>query len=200
MSRTSYNCILARHTETDWNVQDRHSGQSNQPALTALGIVQALGLASRFTGSSYTAPTELHGIHGITKIVCSDLRRAVHTALIVAAHLGGPVPILDSRLRELSVGQMDGLTKTEALQRFTDPYFSTRHPDYDFRAIGGECRAGVIRRYHEAFQEHIGFGGVCLIVGHGTALRTLLEDCGVTTPIGQGGFVPLLYPSKILDL
>lgn len=180
-----YNCLLARHTETDWNVQDRYSGQSHKPVLTPRGEEQAheLGRALQDTG--------------VTHIISSMLRRSIQTAHIIWRELGGldfsnVFPSSDERLNELSVGQMDGITKVEARERFTDPRFSTRHPDYDFRPIGGECREEVIRRHHDAAQQYLRWG-IPLFVGHGTALRTFLESCGVSESIEQGGFVRLLY-------
>ncbi|MDP2594063.1 MAG: histidine phosphatase family protein [bacterium] len=184
--------LLARHTETDWNVQDRYSGQSDEPRLNEQGAVQAWRIGRQVSG------------YDVRKVVCSDLSRAYVTAQLILLGAGWmdrpddfrrglPAFVVDRRLRELSVGQMDGMTKEEARVHFTDPLLSTRHPGYDFTTIGGESREQVIRRHREAFDEHIPIEGVCLFVGHGTSLRTFLESCGVTEPIVQGGFVQLLY-------
>lgn len=181
-----HNCLLVRHMETDWNRQDRYSGQSDEPVLSGSGARQAYELA-KLLDSQYT----------VSKVVCSDLRRARDTACMLAAPYG-LVPIIDPRLRELSVGEMDGMTKAEARKRYAEPRLSTRHPEYDFTSIGGESRAQVIARHRAAFEEHMldyvpDEYDVRLFVGHGTSLRTFLESCGVSQEIVQGGFVPLLY-------
>lgn len=188
----SHKCLLARHTETDWNRQDRYSGQSDDPRLSEQGAVQAWRIGRQVSG------------YDVRKIVCSDLSRAYVTAKLILLGAGWmsrpddfrrglPDFVVDRRLRELSVGQMDGMTKEEARARFTDPRLSTRHPNYDFTSIGGESREQVISRHREVFDEHVPIEGVCLFVGHGTSLRTFLESCGSDAKIEQGSFVPLLY-------
>jgi len=165
---------------TSWNDGDRYSGQSDVPTLTGHGIHQAYQLARVLEESRL-----------VSKIVCSDLRRAQQTALILAGPYGLE-PVVDLRLRELAIGHMDGMGAA-ARAVFADPYLSTHHPNYNFTSIGGESREQVIRRHQEAFDEHVTDEGICLFVGHGTSLRTFLESCGVTEPIVQGGFVQLLY-------
>ncbi|HWE80121.1 MAG TPA: histidine phosphatase family protein [Gaiellaceae bacterium] len=91
--------LLARHGQTDWNLERRWQGHADRP-LNLLGREQAAAL-----GASLTAA-------GLGAIHTSDLLRARQTAEIVAELLHLPVEI-DARLREVDVGEWSGLTTPE---------------------------------------------------------------------------------------
>jgi broad specificity phosphatase PhoE len=94
--------LLARHGQTDWNLEHRWQGD---PPLNESGRQQARSLAESMSASPVDA---LYG---------SDLARARQTAEIVAERLGLDVE-LDSRLREIDVGEWAGFTSPELEQRF----------------------------------------------------------------------------------
>lgn len=176
------NALLVRHMETNWNTEHRYSGQSDTPMLTENGLCQAVAL-SRILSQ-----------YNICKVVCSDLRRALGTALILARP-HGIFPVVDPRLREVSLGSMDGMTKREARARYPQECFSTRSPSYDFSELGGESRDAVILRHRAAFDEHVCRCGtrITLFVGHGTSLRTFLESRGHEATIKQGSYRAIWY-------
>jgi len=171
--------FFVRHTETDWNVEERYSGQSDVPTLTGYGAWQACRLGETLK----KVP--------IKQVVCSDLRRARDTALIIAAP-HRLVPLVDSRLREVSLGSMDGMFKEEARERHVEPRFSTRNRLFDFTDLGGESYNDVLRRHGEVVDEFRVrvFEGDTVFVGHGTALRLFLTARNINIRnLNQGEFV-----------
>ena len=99
---------LARHGESDWNVERRWQGHADRP-LTARGREQAHALAERL------ADVELEVVYA------SDLRRAWETAEAVAAPRGLEVVRLPE-LREVDVGSWCGFTRDECAGRFPDAF------------------------------------------------------------------------------
>jgi len=178
-----FHLIFSRHTQTFWNAEHRYSGQADVP-LDAGGIVQARELAEQL--SSY--PLEC--------IYSSDLIRALGTSFAVAEKHVPPIQVRkDVRLREVDVGEMTGLTKAEARVRYPDPHFSTHHPEFDFRSIGGESALQVRDRIHDFFLDlastHgdvVTIGPCILLMGHGTAFRHFLTHHGLSWNMPQGSF------------
>ncbi|PZP39095.1 MAG: histidine phosphatase family protein [Pseudomonas fluorescens] len=91
--------ILARHGQTDWNVEGRIQGHTDTP-LNATGWQQARDLAQRLES------------HGVTLIVTSPLKRALYTAEVVSQHLGVSCCI-DPDLKERSFGSFEGRLRSE---------------------------------------------------------------------------------------
>lgn len=184
------NLLLVRHSETDWNTQHRYSGQSNKPKLTPRGIAQSNKVA-RALEALHKPPVAIY---------CSDLRRAWRTARIIGRRLWIK-PVVDKRLREVGLGAVDGLLKTELAAQYDQPKFSTRHPDFDFRPLGGECRGEVIARQLEFMDECVRRHGIAyghpnkpsiVVVGHGTAFRILCERLEVDSKLEQGDYKCIL--------
>jgi broad specificity phosphatase PhoE len=98
--------LLVRHGETDWNRERRFQGHADQP-LNATGREQAEALAAELADE------------GIELIYTSDLSRARETAEIIAARLGAEVVPM-RELREIDVGDWQGLSWPEIEERFPD--------------------------------------------------------------------------------
>lgn len=88
--------FLARHGQTEWNLERRLQGQLDSP-LTEEGSAQARAIATRLAGS------------GIHTICSSPLGRAMQTALIIADQLGAEV-LEVPELAEIDHGELAGLT------------------------------------------------------------------------------------------
>jgi broad specificity phosphatase PhoE len=99
MAGTPVRILLARHGETEFNVQGRWQGQADSP-LTTRGQAQARELGRALA------------IDPIGAVYSSDLGRAAQTAAVVAAPHGLTV-ITDPRLREIAVGAWTGLNRAE---------------------------------------------------------------------------------------
>ncbi|MBE0688577.1 MAG: histidine phosphatase family protein, partial [Anaerolineae bacterium] len=95
---------IIRHGETIWNHEKRWQGQLDTP-LSERGVQQAKLLARYLQ----TRP--------ITAIYTSDLQRAYVTGEIIADALGLR-PQTDTRLREMNMGVLQGLTIGEIQARY----------------------------------------------------------------------------------
>ncbi len=117
--------LLARHGETDDNIEPiRIQGFRDTP-LNDAGRRQAIGLAQRVEGE------------GIASLWSSDLIRASETAQIVGEHLGLK-PRLDARLREGNRGNWEGRLWIEIERENPEGYAAWRGAGPDFRFPGGE--------------------------------------------------------------
>lgn len=171
--------ILARHTQTDWNLAGRIQGQTDIE-LNAKGREDASHLAK-----------SLASLH-IDLIVSSDLKRAKETAQIMSGILSVPL-VIEPRLRECSFGRVEGLTKAQAVAKYGSdilPDWGDEYDKYDFRPYGGEQRADVSTRHHqiiEQLQEDYSNKTIAL-VGHGRGLCTLLADIGENPVLNPGEY------------
>ncbi len=98
--------ILARHGESEWNRDGRILGRADIE-LSETGQRQAHTLALALQRE------------GIQVIYSSPLRRAIDTARIISDHQGCPV-IPDPDLQELGRGNLEGMTRQEALTTYPD--------------------------------------------------------------------------------
>ncbi len=150
---------LVRHGETAWNAERRMQGQFDLP-LNETGRAQAEALAATLATQPFDA------------VFSSDLARATTTAEPVARGLALAVRT-DAALRERHYGVFQGLTYSEAEQRFPQDYarLVARDPDHAL-PDGGESLAGLAARVREALtriaMEHA--GGRVLVITHGGVL------------------------------
>jgi len=139
----------------------RYIGQVDLP-LTEAGRQQARSLRQRFLGSDLGA------------IFCSDLARSRETAEIIAEGLGAAVAVRPD-LREVSMGEWEGLTFREVAQRFPEDYQARGRDIAGYRVPGGESFADCGRRAVAAFEDLLrSTTGNLLVVGHAGVNRLLL--------------------------
>jgi broad specificity phosphatase PhoE len=150
--------LLARHGESDWNVERRVQGHADRP-LTPTGLAQARELVEALADEPLDA------------VYSSDLSRAYETARIVAQPRGLTVIALPE-LRERHFGTWEGLTDDEVLQRF--PHAGTGADWGD-----AETSEQLAERVQEALREIAARheDGRVLVVTHGGPLRALLRWC-----------------------
>lgn len=150
---------LARHGESDWNVERRWQGNADRP-LTDLGRRQAGQLAERL------ASTPLDAVYS------SDLLRARETAAAVARRQGLEVRTL-AALREVDVGSWSGLTREEVEERFPAAFATWREGGHGW--VDGEAYEDMAGRVVTAVLEIAGShpGGSVLVVAHGGPIRAL---------------------------
>jgi broad specificity phosphatase PhoE len=129
---------LARHGETDLNIDERYQGSSNLP-LNAAGMTQARRLAQ-------VLPAD------ITHIVSSPQQRALQTALTVAQARGLKVAVMPE-LRERDFGEFEGLTLAEVAQRYPGPWQAGIVTAWDTPLAGGETTRQVVQRVSAALAE-----------------------------------------------
>ena len=157
--------ILWRHGQTDWNVENRFQGHSDIP-LNAVGHYQVKQAAKILRDLEPT------------KIISSDLGRALQTANALATLVGLEV-IEDVRLRETNGGKWEG--KTGAENRAMDYERFIRWIDGTDEPAGeiGERRSEVASRSTAAIFDHLDLNNRLkderlVVVTHGGTARCVL--------------------------
>ena len=151
--------LIVRHGETDWNAELRFQGHADPP-LNETGRAQARALAEQLADLRPEA------------IYASDLARARETAEIVGGRLELPVTAL-RELREIDVGDWQGLTHEEIDERFPEAHAAwlrgeagwSRGETYD------ELAARVLPALERIARAHP--QGRVVVVGHGGTIRTV---------------------------
>jgi alpha-ribazole phosphatase len=155
--------ILIRHGETEWNATLRYQGHSDIP-LNERGREQA-----RITGARLAR-------YDATALYTSDILRAVQTAeLIGAAVKLAPQTLPD--LREIDVGQWEGLTPEELYRRYPDHMREFERDPARTVRLGGESYAQLQARALNALNAiHAAHRSdeTVLAVSHGGTIRALL--------------------------
>ncbi len=155
---------LARHGESDANVQRVFANRGEGPPLTNRGRQQASALARQLAG------------HGIQHVYASPLLRARQTASIAARRLGVPCTTSEA-LREYDVGRFEGTAAEEGWQAYEQTLADWLLRGRSASSTGGgesltdiECRfvpfIDGLRRQPEL--------SACLLVGHGGLFRAML--------------------------
>lgn len=156
--------LLARHGETQWNVEGRSQGQGFDIPLSETGRGQALALGARLAGLP------------IRRALASPLLRARQTAELA---LGDRAALLtcDDRLMEISHGLWEGLLPEEIRAAFPEIQKAWRETPDQVQLPGGESLQAVDARAWAAFIEAcagLAEEDAVLIVTHDAVNRTLL--------------------------
>jgi broad specificity phosphatase PhoE len=143
---------LARHGETDWNLNRRLQGWNDQP-LNATGQAQARALAAHLEAVQFDA------------VYCSSLLRSRTTAEPLAHR--APLHVRDG-LREQCMGRFEGVC-LDGSQPELAAEFERRIRDVDDELDGGESRRRHRSRVQAVLDEVLRAhpGGTAVIVGHG---------------------------------
>ena len=160
---TAAKVVLLRHGITDWNHSGRFQGQADVP-LNERGVAQAAAAAQALAG------------FGITKIVCSDLTRAVTTATALATACELPFST-DPRLQEINVGSWAGMV-TDEVAALEPTFREDLAAGRDFRrSPTGETATETGTRVAAAINEWAdgcADSEILAVVGHGLALRVAM--------------------------
>jgi broad specificity phosphatase PhoE len=153
---------LVRHGETDWNRMHRFMGQQDIP-LNAEGLRQAADLADTLRGQHFDA------------LFSSDLLRARQTAEVLAVALHLP-RWLDTRLREVNLGDWQGVTHADIQARFPEQWAERYADPLNFRPPGGETIGEMVARAFPAVDEIAATypHSRVLLVSHGILLAALI--------------------------
>lgn len=172
--------LLARHGQTDDNVEPlRFQGWRDTP-LNATGRRQAAELAERTAGE------------GIVCLWSSDLMRARETAEIVGERIGLE-PRLDPRLREASRGDWEGRLFDDVAREEPEAYAHWRNEPQDWRFPGGESLREQQERVSACIEDIRAAGELpALAVGHGGSIRVML--C-LSDPRGLAAFHEFEVPN-----
>jgi len=111
-------------------------------------------------------------------IVSSDLRRAASTADAIAGLTGREVR-LDARLREVHVGEWEGLHADDVRARYPDVIAALDRGEDAPRGVTGETRADVAQRAGGALREiadELMPGETAIVVAHGVSARVAASE------------------------
>ncbi|HJZ34498.1 MAG TPA: 2,3-bisphosphoglycerate-dependent phosphoglycerate mutase [Hyphomicrobiaceae bacterium] len=185
--------VLVRHGESEWNKLNLFTGWKD-PDLSDKGVAEAhkAGQLLKAQGLKFDLA------------FTSDLKRAQRTLTIMLAELGQPgLPtVADQRLNERDYGQLSGLNKDEARQRWGERQVHSWRRSFDVPPPGGESlkdtAARVLPYYQAAIWPEVAAGRNVLIAAHGNSLRALIMqlegltgDEIVARELGTG--VPIVY-------
>jgi probable phosphoglycerate mutase len=151
--------LLIRHGQTNDNVHGLLGAVVPGPGLTELGQQQALAVPKTVREERIEA------------IFVSSMIRTHQTAAPLAADRG-LTPVELPGLREISSGDLEGLSDREAIRRYVDPIVGWWH-DLELRVPGGESGIEFFDRYDAAIariaSQH---SGTVAVFSHGAAIRT----------------------------
>ena len=188
--------VLVRHGQSDWNLKNLFTGWKD-PDLTALGVTEA-----RHAGAQLKAKGLSFDI-----AYTSGLVRAQHTLTLLLGELGQPdlKTIADVALNERDYGDLSGLNKDDARQKWGEEQVHVWRRSYDVAPPGGESLKDTVARALPYYCQHILpavlSGQRVVVAAHGNSLRALVMVLDGLTPetipameLATG--VPLVYRLK----
>jgi 2,3-bisphosphoglycerate-dependent phosphoglycerate mutase len=188
--------VLARHGQSEWNLKKLFTGWRD-PELTDLGVAEAR-TAGRWLGQQG---------HRFDVAFTSNLRRAQRTCALMLEEMGQSdvETIRAEALNERDYGDLSGLNKDDARERWGDAQVHQWRRSYDIPPPGGESlkdtAARVLPYYIQTILPRVMAGERVLVAAHGNSLRALVMVLdGLTTKtiasleIATG--IPLVYQLK----
>ncbi|SFH02786.1 2,3-bisphosphoglycerate-dependent phosphoglycerate mutase [Methylobacterium gossipiicola] len=188
--------VLARHGQSEWNLKKLFTGWRD-PELTDLGVSEAR-TAGRWLGQQG---------HRFDVAFTSNLRRAQRTCALILEEMGQSdvETIRAEALNERDYGDLSGLNKDDARERWGDAQVHQWRRSYDVPPPGGESlkdtAARVLPYYIQTILPRVMAGERVLVAAHGNSLRALVMVLdGLTTKtiasleIATG--IPLVYQLK----
>lgn len=185
--------VLVRHGESEWNRLNMFTGWQDVD-LTEEGVAEAHRAG---------AMLKAEGAH-IDLAFTSLLKRAQNTLKIILSELDqNKLPIVfDAALNERHYGDLVGLNKDEARQRWGEEQVHLWQRSYDIAPPGGESlkdtAARVLPFYTKRIVPELQAGKNVLLVAHGNSLRSLVMHLDRLSPeqvkeltISTG--MPLIY-------
>lgn len=154
---------LLRHGETEWNKLGKFQGLTDV-SLNERGFAQARDSARAALGWELSA------------LYASTLTRTGQVAEEIRKATGVPV-VADPALRELSLGDLEGVTGAEMRAGWPEVYDTWRNNPADVVMPNGESLAQLQERAWRAIrkieQSHTGDSSVA-VVSHNFAIRTII--------------------------
>lgn len=161
--------VLVRHGQSEWNLKNLFTGWRD-PDLTALGVEEAKA------GGKAIAETGIKFDIAFT----SDLSRAQKTLTLILDEIGqqGLETIRDQALNERDYGDLSGLNKDDAREKWGEEQVHIWRRSYDVPPPGGESLrdtgARVWPYYLTEILPRVLRGEKVLVAAHGNSLRSLV--------------------------
>jgi 2,3-bisphosphoglycerate-dependent phosphoglycerate mutase len=169
MSAMQRICVLVRHGQSEWNLQNLFTGWRD-PALTELGRSEAREAGRRLKQRGLT----------FDKAYTSSLVRAQDTLSLILEEIGQPglETVCDAALNERDYGDLTGLNKDDAAARWGKKQVQAWRRSYDVAPPGGESLRDTLARtvpyYLRNILPDVLDGERVLVVAHGNSLRALI--------------------------
>ena len=160
--------VIVRHGQSLWNKENRFTGWIDID-LSAKGIEEARTAGKKLKDFRFDVA------------FTSDLIRAQHTLDIILEEIGQEdIPIFkDKALNERMYGDLQGMNKDVARERFGEEQVHIWRRSYDIAPPNGESlkdtAARVMPYYEEEIVPHLKEGETVLISAHGNSLRALVK-------------------------
>lgn len=161
--------VLVRHGQSEWNLKNLFTGWKD-PDLTELGVKEATA------GGKALAETGIKFDIAFT----SALTRAQHTCKLVLDEVGQSdlETIRDQALNERDYGDLAGLNKDDAREKWGEEQVHIWRRSYDVPPPGGESLkdtgARVWPYYMTEILPRVLRGEKVLVAAHGNSLRALV--------------------------
>ncbi len=185
--------VLVRHGQSEWNLKNLFTGWKD-PGLTEKGIAEA-----KRAGQLLKAENLRFDI-----AYTSVLSRAQITLTLVLEELGqdGLLTIKDQALNERDYGDLTGLNKDDAREKWGEEQVHIWRRSFDVPPPGGESLKDTAERvlpYYEAsILPDVMAGKNVIVSAHGNSLRALIMKLENLSPeeilkreLGTG--VPIIY-------
>lgn len=163
---------LLRHGQVTGFEERRYNGQADV-ALTELGVAQSQAYAERLSR------------HSLAAVYSSDLSRSSFGAQLIASGHGLPLSS-DLRLRELHIGDWEGLAWNEIQHRWPQEWKARLEDLVNVSPPGGESLLQMAQRVRPVVDELVKKhqGEEIALVAHGGVNRVILLDA-IGAPLTQ---------------
>ena len=175
---TRRNLVLVRHGQSEWNEKNLFTGWRD-PELTQKGAQEARNAGRELLGQEYVFDV----------MYTSALRRAQETGRIILEEMGltDIVTVRDQRLNERDYGDLSGLNKDDARERWGEDQVHVWRRSYDTPPPGGESLKDTANRVLPYFEEvilpNLVAGKNILVAAHGNSLRALIMKIESISPL-----------------
>ena len=185
--------VLVRHGQSEWNLKNLFTGWKD-PDLTELGVTEAKAAGRRLKEQGLTFDIAFTSV----------LKRAQRTLDLALAEMGQTgLPITrDLALNERDYGDLSGLNKDDAREKWGEAQVHIWRRSYDVPPPGGESLKDTLARTLPYFVQEILpcvlRGERTLVAAHGNSLRALIMVLEKLSPEGilareLATGVPIIY-------
>ncbi len=185
--------VLVRHGESEWNKLNLFTGWRDV-GLTEKGVAEARAAGRRLKAAGLSFDVAFTSV----------LVRAQYSLDLILEEIGQQnlAVVKDKALNERDYGDLSGLNKDDARNKWGDEQVKLWRRSYDVPPPGGESlkdtAARVLPYYNREILPRVLAGDHVIVVAHGNSLRALvmrLENLSpaeiVAREIGTG--VPMIY-------
>ncbi len=169
--------VLVRHGQSEWNKKNLFTGWKD-PDLTDKGVAEAIDAGKRLKAEGLEFDIAY----------TSNLGRAQRTLNLMLTELDqdGLKTIKDQALNERDYGDLAGLNKDDAREKWGEAQVHIWRRSYDIPPPGGESlkdtRDRVLPYYNEVIWPDYKSGKNIIVAAHGNSLRALVMQLENLSP------------------